>query len=157
MTEFSQDRLRRKQFDERLKTSRKGLEFVSEPLGWVRMIRELLGMTTAQLARRTEINQPNVTQIEERELKGTVSLNTLRKMANALDCDLVYGLLPRKPLNQLVEDQLRKTAERLVAQTARTMSLEDQRTSKTRQEELVREVMEDLARKRPSRIWDEEQ
>jgi hypothetical protein len=78
-------------------------------------------------------------------------------MADALDCDLVYGLLPRKPLNQLVQDQLRKTAERLVAQTARTMSLEDQTTSKTRQEELVRETMEDLAGKRPSRIWDEDE
>src|SRR5687768_17132946 len=70
--------------------------------GWIAVIRRALGMTTAQLARRLSIAQPVVVRMEQSEAKGRIQLDTLRRAADALNCELVYALVPRMPLDEYV-------------------------------------------------------
>ena len=100
------------------------------PHGWVRAIREALGMTTRQMGQRAGISAMSVTSLERSERAGTVQLDTLRKAADALNCDLVYALVPRDSLDETIFRQARKTAEQEVLRVDRTMRLEDQATDR---------------------------
>ena len=73
--------------------------------GWIKAIREALGMTTAQLAKRLGVRQPSVVALEQSEARGTIELATLRRVAEALDCTLVYALIPNKPLEATIREQ----------------------------------------------------
>lgn len=122
--------------------------------GWVQAIRSALDMTLAQLARRVGVAAPTLAKIERGEQAGTVSLNTLKRVAQALDCDLVYALVPRKPLRQKLRDRAEEIARRRLARVSHSMSLEAQQVrgkARDRQLELLtREILE----KRPRDLWD---
>ncbi|VAX03953.1 hypothetical protein MNBD_GAMMA20-319, partial [hydrothermal vent metagenome] len=86
----------RRQLDKRLNLLRDSESFVRPSRGWIKAIREALGMTTTQLAKRLGVVQSRTVAIEQAEAKGSITLNSLEKAANALDCRLVYALVPRK-------------------------------------------------------------
>ena len=119
--------------------------------GWIKAIREGLGMTTAQLARRLRVKQPSVVVLEQSEAKGTMALATLRRAAEALDCTLVYALVPNKPLEAMVRDRARQFARKRRAPVEHTMLLEDQAVPaedfETRLDEIIRET-------NPRLFWD---
>ncbi|KRP85840.1 hypothetical protein AOQ72_04145 [Bradyrhizobium yuanmingense] len=71
------------------------------PKGWIRAIRDALGMTTAQYAKRLGVSQPRIVELERSEQGGSVTLNTLQRAAEALGCRLVYVLVPERPLAEL--------------------------------------------------------
>jgi predicted DNA-binding mobile mystery protein A len=125
------------------------------PRGWLRAIRDALGMTTAQLARRLGVSQPRIIELEQSEVSGSVTLHTLQRAAEALGCRLVYALVPERPLAEIVGDQAEAIAERQSAAIEHTMRLEDQTVQgKQAGKELRRQLVEDLLR-RPARLWDE--
>ncbi len=62
--------------------------------GWLRAIRQALGMTTRQLARNVRVSRASVSEAERAESRSDITLTTLRRHAAALDCELVYVLLP---------------------------------------------------------------
>jgi predicted DNA-binding mobile mystery protein A len=111
--------------------------------GWVRAIRDALGMSAAELATRMGTTQAAVTQFEASERAGGARLATLTRAANALGCDLVYAFVPRTPL----EDQVRAQAERVLARdfagVTNSMRLEDQGVTG----EAARDIREDLITK----------
>lgn len=94
--------------------------------GWVRAIRTALGMTTAQLGRRLGIAQPSVVGLEKAEAEDRIQLGTLRRAAEALDCELHYVLLPRTGLQARVEQRRALLAEREHGRLAHSMGLERQ-------------------------------
>jgi predicted DNA-binding mobile mystery protein A len=113
---------RRQSLDERLA---RHLDLVGPPPGggWVRAIREALGMSQFELGRRTGVSQPRVAQIERAEAHGAIELSTMRRMAAGLGCSFSYVLAPHEPLEAMVRGQaLRKArgdsglAEELVDQ-----------------------------------------
>ena len=125
------------------------------PKGWLRAIRNALGMTTAQLARRLGVSQPRIVDIEQAEASGSVTLNTLQRAAEALGCRLVYALVPERPLAETLRERAELIAEREAGAVEHTMRLEDQAVrSKSASKELRRQSVEDLLR-RPARLWDE--
>lgn len=82
--------------------------------GWIRALRDALGMSSTELAARMGVAQQSVPDLERSELHDTIKLETLRRAADALDCDVVYFLLPRTTLDKAVKDQaLRKAAQHL--------------------------------------------
>jgi predicted DNA-binding mobile mystery protein A len=96
-------------------------------LGWVRAVRDALGMSTRQLAGRMGVSQTSVVKLEQSEMSETVQLATLRRAADALNCDLVYALVPREgSLEQTVLTQARHRANSLVHAVDRSMELEHQ-------------------------------
>ena len=97
----------RSRLDERFKELGPVKRYASPVRGWIKAIREGLGMSTEQLAKRLGIRQPSVVAMEQSEAKGTIELATLRRVAEALDCTLVYALVPNRPLETMVRDRAR--------------------------------------------------
>ena len=108
-------------------------------------------MSTAQLAKRLGIRQPSLVALEQSEAKGTIELATLRRVAEALDCTLVYALLPNKPLETTIRDRARAFARRRRGPVEHSMLLEDQKVmakdAEVRLDEIVRET-------NPRLFWD---
>lgn len=94
--------------------------------GWVRAIRDALGMSGAELGSRLGVRQSTVDQLERSEANETIKLESLRRAADALDCDLVYALVPRTSLDATVQAQGRRVAARRISAVAHHMRLEDQ-------------------------------
>lgn len=101
------------------------------PRGWVRAIREALGMSAAVLATRLGTTAGAVTRLEQSEAADRIRLDTLRRAADALGCDLVYLLVPRRPLTATVQERARHVAHAQAAAIEQTMRLEDQATGRT--------------------------
>lgn len=128
-TEFRWLKLR--QLGTRLTPWRRAATHAPRPKeGWIRAIRQALGMGTEAYAARLGTRQPWVMQLEHAELKGTLTLASLEKAAAALDCDFVYALVPRRPLEQAVKEQAANAARRLVKEVSHSMALEQQRPSR---------------------------
>lgn len=98
------------------------------PRGWLRAIRDALGMSVRDLAGRAGVSFQRVSQIEQAETDGSVTLATLERMAEALGCRLEYTLVPERPLDELVRDQARRKAATMLAGVDHSMALEQQRT-----------------------------
>jgi predicted DNA-binding mobile mystery protein A len=118
--------------------------------GWVRSVREALGMSQAELAARLGVNQKTVHSLEAGELAGTVQLATLVRAAEALGCDVVYALVPRVPLHKVVQQRLLELAVEQAVSVHQTMLLEDQLP--VGRDELVQQLVDDLAA-HPVPLW----
>ena len=143
----------RKQLDKRLNILHKADKLARPPRGWIKAIREALGMTTAQLAKRLGVSQPRVLGIEKAEVSGSIKLESLERAARALDCRLVYALVPRKPLESLVENQARQIAKKRLRATSHSMALEDQRVDEADEQEHLERLIQKLLNQPGSAIW----
>ena len=124
--------------------------------GWIRAIREALGMTTAQLAKRLGVQQPRIVELERGEATGNITVKSLERAAEALGCRLVYALVPEKPLAETIRQKAALIAEGQLASVEQTMRLEAQAvTDKEEHAEAHKQLVEKLLR-RPARIWDEQ-
>lgn len=145
----------RQSLDQRLSPLRDNGALARPAKGWLRAIRNALGLTSDQLARRAGVSQYTVTKWEKSELQDSMSLRKLRVAAEALDCELVYALVPRKPLTEMVQHRAEAVADILLARGHHTMLLEKQGLSKV-QLELEREyLIAELMQLKPARLWDE--
>src|SRR5260221_10541553 len=123
------DLLRLHQLEETLKPYRKVAAAPIPHGGWIRAVREALGMTNVQLARRLDKAPQTIEDIQKSEVNGTVQLKTLRELAEAMGCRLVYAVVPRKPLLQVRRDRAREKALRSLRAISHSMKLEDQGVS----------------------------
>lgn len=94
--------------------------------GWVRAIREALGMSAAAFARRLGMSHAGVRKLESAEACDAITLASLRKLAQALDCELQYALVPRTSLAQQLKDRAQTVAQERMHPVAHSMALEDQ-------------------------------
>lgn len=146
----------RKQLDKRLNALRNSDALARPSRGWIKAIREALGMTSAQLGKRLGVSQPTATGYEKAEMSGSITLRSLERAAHALDCRLVYALVPRKPLEELAEERARMLAKKRLRAIGHSMALEDQRVEDSDErahlERLVRQLLEGPG----SALWEEE-
>ena len=145
----------RRQLDKRLSIVFNADALTRPPRGWVKAIREALGMTTAQLAKRLGVSQPRVVGIEQAEAKGAITLDSLERAAHALDCRLVYALVPRKPLDALVEERATRLAMRRLGSTRHTMALEGQAVETGDEDEQRLRLIRRLIEQAGSELWDD--
>lgn len=96
--------------------------------GWLATIRSAIGMPQDVLGQRLRLPKQRISLLEKRERSGDIKLSQLRDAADALDCDFVYALVPREPLETLVQRRAGELARRELAAVERTMQLEDQAT-----------------------------
>lgn len=122
--------------------------------GWAAAIRRALGLTTRQMAKRLGVSQSSYADAESNEARETISLKQLRRIADALDCDLVYALVPRRPLAQMVETRAAELARRRVLGVAHSMALERQAVSDELTEAQVAAAKAELLAGRWARLWD---
>ena len=147
--------LARKQLERRLAPVRKAPAFARPSRGWVKAIRDALGMTATQLGDRIGVSQSRIARIERDEVEDAVTLATLRRVAEGLDCTLVYVLVPNEPLEETVNARARAAADAQLKRTNHHMRLEnqgvDQRDLDAERERLVAEILAGD----PRRLWDE--
>jgi predicted DNA-binding mobile mystery protein A len=146
----------RRILDNRLKYLRDSGALDRPPRGWVKAIREALGMTTSQLAERLGVVQSRVPALEQAEAKKTVTLASLEKAANAMDCRLVYALVPRNSLENLVEDHARRKAKHRLQSISHSMALEAQSVAEADAEEQLKRLTRQLIEKAGSELWEED-
>lgn len=121
--------------------------------GWIRAVRKSLGMSVYQLAVRMGMTQQAVSQLEAKELSETVSIKTLRKAAEALNCRLVYVLVPNEGgLQGILDKQALLKAKDIVSAVDHTMQLEAQGVNNI--QEKIRETAEELAKNPNPKLWD---
>ena len=143
----------RERLDERLNPLKPVERFHAPPKGWVRAIRDALGMSGVQFARRLGVQPPSVAALEASEQSGAIQLKTLRRAAEALDCTLVYALVPNTSLDGAVRTRARKIAVRDLGRVAHTMKLEAQETPEGSTDERVEAYVRDHVRERD--LWDD--
>ena len=106
---MNKKKLIREQLDASLQRLRPILNVTAPPKGWIRAIRDALGMTAKQLANRLGVAQQAVARVEKEELAGSVTIKTMRRIAERLDCVFVYGFVPRTSLEETVARQAKKS------------------------------------------------
>ncbi len=128
---------------------------VIPPSGWIKAIRSALGMTLQQLGNRLQISKQGVSDFERREMEGSITLKSLRDIAQAMDMQLVYGFVAKDgSLDALIERRAKELATQIVMRTAQSMGLEDQANSQERIDQAIRERAGVIRRELPSMLWD---
>jgi predicted DNA-binding mobile mystery protein A len=148
--------LARQQLDKTLSGYAVAKQNVNPVKGWIRAIREALGMTGKQLASRLNVSQPRISRLEQDEVSGVVSLNTMRQAAEALDCVFIYAIVPRTTLEETVREQARKVAGARAKRVSHSMLLEEQNLSAEEQHASFSAAVEALVREMPKELWENE-
>lgn len=143
----------REALDKRLDALRPTDRFAAPPKGWVRAIRDALGMSGSQLAKRMNVSPQAVNALEQSEASETARLETLRKAAAALDCELVYALVPNRPFTETVAVRARAKALEAIGGVSHSMAMEDQSVRDDDLEERIRIFIAETLRDRD--LWDD--
>ena len=118
--------LRAQQIDKMVQPLR-ALNLPRPPKGWIRALREAMGVSSGELAQRLHTNRSLAPQQEKAEVDDRITLRSLRACANALDCDIVYAFVPRgATIEETIAARARVTASHTVHRVEHSMSLEDQ-------------------------------
>lgn len=121
--------------------------------GWIRAIRDALGLQLGQLADRLGVRPPSVTELERNEAEERITLATLRRAAEALDCTLVYAVVPKQPLEAMVQHAAAAAARRELNAVLHTMSLEDQAPRNADRKEMIDALAAQIAEAGGRRLW----
>lgn len=144
----------RRHLDEKFKKMGNIKLFEPPAKGWIKAIRTALGMTQSQLAKRLEVAQPRIIALEKEEITGNLKVSTLQKAAEALECELVYALIPRQSLDEIVYKQAESKAKRMLVDVEHSMRLEDQSSSKEAAEIQLKELIQELLEGAQGKLWE---
>ena len=123
--------------------------------GWINTFRTAIKMSLRQLGNRLHIAPQSVKEIEEREANGTITLKSLRDVANALDMQLVYGFVSKHDsLEQMIEKRAKELAKEIVMRIHNTMTLEAQENSAERIEQAIAQKTAEIKYEMPKYLWD---
>jgi predicted DNA-binding mobile mystery protein A len=147
-------RISREQLDRKL-SPLKDLAISGMPKqGWIRTIREALGMTSGQLAKKAGLGQPRISRLENAEMAGDLKVSSLQKIAKALGMRLVYGFVSEGALEDMVRNQAKKIVLRRMERLDRTMQLEQQGLSDEEKSKAVEDMIDKLLMENAKDLWD---
>lgn len=148
-------RLLIEQLDEKLKPFQKARMVLTPERGWINTIRKTLNMTLAQLGTKLNITRQGVKRIEESEANGTITLNSLKDVANAMDLKLVYALIPKSgTIDDLIDTQAKKLAKKIVLRTNQNMKLENQGIGDDKINKTIKDLAKEIKRELRKSLWD---
>jgi predicted DNA-binding mobile mystery protein A len=143
------------QVDKKLQSFQSLKENTIPTKGWVNTVRTALKMSLRQLGSRVNFSAQHIKQLENREANGTISINSLKEVANAMDMQLVYGFVSKhETLEQMIEKRAKELATEIVIRTNNTMTLEDQQNSKERIEKAIAQKTNEIKSEMPKYLWD---
>lgn len=151
----AQRMLQLEHLDKKLTLLRESMSVDIPAKGWINAIRNTINMSLKQLGKRLNITTQSVKEIEEREQSKSITLKNLSDAAEALDMQLVYGLIPKaKSLKMMIEDASLKAAIQIVKRTSHNMSLEEQENDPKRIEQAIKDQAQEIAKEIPKYLWD---
>jgi predicted DNA-binding mobile mystery protein A len=144
------------QLDRRFKAMKSVSKSIAVPSdGWINTLRRTLNISLKQLAKRLGVSSQNINQFEQREKDGTISIQKLKKVAEALDMDFVYTFIPKDgSLEKMIEKRADKVAKEIVMRTSHTMKLEDQENTEERLKRAIKDRAEEIKKELPKYLWD---
>ncbi len=147
--------LQLQQLDAKMKAIDLMRNTVPPPSGWIRAIRQAIGMSLEQLGRKTGGSKQTILAMENREKLGSVTINTLREAAAAMDMELVYGFVPKDgSLDALLQRRAKEMAATIVGMASQTMQLEGQGISDERLQRAIKERAKEILDQTPKILWD---
>ena len=124
-------------------------------IGWIASIRQALGMSKTQLAKRVNIARQSLDELESNELKETITLASMRNVANALGCELQYVLVPRKPLEKMIAEQALQKASKKLSRVNQSQALEASAIEKEALSRAIIDLAKEIEIKRPANLWND--
>jgi predicted DNA-binding mobile mystery protein A len=143
------------QLEQKLKPFSQARMVLIPERGWINTIRTTLNMTMAQLGKKLNITRQGVKRIEESEANGTITINSLKNVANAMDLKLVYALIPKDgTIDDLIETRAEKLAQKIVLRTNQNMKLENQGIGDNKLSKTIKELAIEIKRELRKSLWD---
>jgi predicted DNA-binding mobile mystery protein A len=143
------------QLDQKLQPFSQSRMILVPERGWIHTIRTTLNMTMAQLGAKLNITRQGVKRIEESEANGTITLNSLKNVANAMDLKFVYALLPKNgTIDDLIETKAEKLAQKIVLRTNQNMKLEGQGIGDDKINKTIKDLAVEIKRELRKSLWD---
>lgn len=148
-----QQNLARKNLEKRLAPLRKA-DLMPPSRGWLRAIREALGMTGKQLGERLGVVPSRITALEQAEVTGKTTLSSLREAAEAMGCTLVYAIVPTRPMDDMLHERALALANEALARVNHTMRLEDQALDTEALASERARMIQQFINDNPRRLWE---
>jgi predicted DNA-binding mobile mystery protein A len=146
-------KLTREQVDEKLNKIRP-FAFLTMESGWIKVIREALGMSTKQLGKKVGIDQSRISRLENAEIEGDLKLSSLKKVAEGLNMRLVYFFVPEESLEEMMKNQAKAIAQKRMNNINQTMRLEDQELSEKEKAKALEDLTQRILIDEPKDFWD---
>ncbi len=134
--------------------------FSSPKRGWIKTVRSALGMSGTTLSQRLGGHRSTAAYLERSEQDGTLTLNKLREAASAMECELVYAVVPKglEELDQpntedLLFKQANHKAEEIVKRANIQMALEMQQLDVADQQKEIDRLRNNLLDTLPKLLW----
>src|SRR5690349_2337576 len=122
-------KLIREQLDAKLEVLKSAFSIVPAENGWIKLLRDALGMSAEQLSKKVGIDRSRINRLEKAEVGGDLKLSSLKKIAEGLNMRFVYAFVPENSLENMVYEQARKIAQKRMSKVSHSMKLEDQELS----------------------------
>ena len=146
-----------KQYQENVDNAREQLAGLTIPAeGWIRTVRQALGMSAAQLARRMGVTRGLVSNTEKAEREGGVTIKAMQNMAQSMNCRFVYAIVPEHDIEEIVKSRALDKAKTQVMQVNVQMALEEQALSKHKLQEQINSLANELMENPRSGLWNDE-
>jgi len=143
------------QLDQKLKPFKKLEKVLVPDKGWIYNIRHTLNMTMAQLGSRLNITRQGVKNMEDSELKGSISINSLKEAGEALNFQFIYGFIPNDgTIDNLIDIKAKELAEKIVLRANHNMKLENQAISDKKIKKSILDLTEEIKREMRRSLWD---
>ena len=143
------------QLDQKLKPFQKTEMVLVPNKGWINTVRTTLNMTMAQLGTKLNITRQGVKRIEESEAKGTISINSLKEVGEALELKFIYGYVPKDgTIDSLINSKAENLARKIVLRTNQNMKLENQGISDKKINESIIDLAYEIKREMRKSLWD---
>ena len=111
-------------------------------------------MSSKQLAARLGVSPPRITALEKSEVDETVTLASLRRAAEALDCALIYSFVPKGSFEEVLQTRARRIAAEIIGKVDHTMRLEAQNLQSDKLNEEIENLAAQILREQHKIIWD---
>lgn len=132
------------------------LEVKIPPEGWLCTIRKALGMSRVQLANKLKVTRAQVFKFEKEELKGSVTIKSMHRVAEAMGCYFVYAIIPPKGVDDLIKEQAKRKARHIVSKANIQMALEEQLLANDKIQFEIDRLTQQIWHEMPSDLWNEE-
>jgi predicted DNA-binding mobile mystery protein A len=122
--------------------------------GWLALLRHALGMSGARVAARMGVSRNAIYQAERNEREGAITIAQMRKIAEAMNAEFVYAIVPRGSVEDVIRAQARRKAEARVRRVSSHMALESQSLPSEQTRQRIEDLADELIRDMPPDFWD---
>ena len=139
-------RAKQRQAQDRINQAASLIKSLAKPVGgWIATFQEAIGMNAPALAERLDVSRNTIYASIQNEQAGTISLNQLEKIAEAMGGRLVYAIVPREgAVEEIVLAQARAKARRIIQRTRAHMALEEQSEGLRSDAAMIEELAADI-------------